>query len=137
MHVVHIPRQTMIDIAQRSKEKGLLNRYKRLIWSTLIQVLTTCHLVCGGFFDGVRSIPIYILKLLNDPFVLWRRHLYGSRQSSTLHDHLSDIIRIGFAFGGIGPPQSLDKLGRKKVLTLLKEPFIFVDNARILLNLTT
>ena len=135
MHVVHIPRQTMIDIAQRSKEKGL---FKSLQAADMVNIdPSSDHVPPGvrrilrwGQIDThlhsqvVQMIPLYCGAVIYTAVV----------NPAPYMTILAILSVLALPLGALAHLNRWTNWAEKKVLTLLKEPFIFVDNAKIYAN---
>lgn len=135
MHVVHIPRQTMLDIAAQSKDKGLYRALQAADMATLDRNSehippTIRKILWWGMVDTylhsqiVQMIPLYCGAII-----------YTAVMNPTPYINLFAVLSIlALPLGALSFFHRSINWSEGKVRTLLAEPFIFVEQGKIYAN---
>ena len=135
MHVVHIPRQTMIEITQQSREKGL---YKSLQAADMVDIDPQAEHVPPRVRSILRwgKIDTYLHSQVAQMIPLYcGAVIYTAVVSPAPYMTILAILSVlALPLGVLTHINRWTNWAEKKVQALLKEPFIFVDNAKIYAN---
>lgn len=135
MHVVHIPRQTMIEIAQQSTNNGL---FKSLQAADMLDIDPQAEHVPPGVRSILRwgKIDTHLHSQVVQMIPLYcGAVIYTAIMNPEPYMTILAVLSVlALPLGALAHLNRWTNWAEKKVRTLLKEPFIFVDNAKIYAN---